>query len=266
MSYIDSIILGLIQGLTEFIPVSSSAHLLIAREWLGDNVGTGLAFDAVLQLATILAVLVYFRHDIWRLVVTFYKWVARTEMRDEDKSLLSAVIIGTIPAVIAGLFLEGYMETVFRDVRLIAVTLVLGSVIFLAAEKYGTWIGDITWKKGLLIGVFQCLALVPGMSRSGMTISGGLFAGLSREAAARFSFLLSFPIILGSGLKKLFDISQAGLLSSIGPSLLVGSLVAFAIGLASIHFLIKFLKSHTLKGFALYRIALAIVIIVVISL
>ena len=257
MSYFDSIILGLVQGLTEFIPVSSSAHLIIVREWLGANVSSALAFDAVLQLATILAVLVYFRKDLWNLFMAGLAWICRKEVEQGDKNMILAIIVGTIPAVIAGLLLESYMESIFRSTGLIAVTLVVGSIIFFIAERQSVWIGDVSWKKGLLIGCFQCLALVPGMSRSGMTISGGLFAGLSREAAARFSFLLSFPIIAGSGLKKLLDLSQEGLLSTIGPSLLVGSLVAFAVGLAAIHFLIKFLKSHSLKSFAWYRIVLA---------
>lgn len=262
MDYIDSVILGLVQGLTEFIPVSSSAHLLIFREWLGVNDSSGMAFDAVLQLATILAVLIYFRKDLWRLFMAACKWVLRKEVVVEDKNTLLAIMVGTIPAVIAGLLLEGYMETVFREVSLVAVTLILGSAIFYAAEKYGYQTGEVSWKKGLLIGCFQCLALVPGMSRSGMTISGGLFAGLSREAAARFSFLLSFPIIAGSGLKKLLDLSQEGLLSTIGPNLFIGSFVSFVVGLAAIHFLIKFLKSHSLKSFAWYRIGLAIILLI----
>ncbi len=261
MSYFDSAILGFVQGLTEFIPVSSSAHLLIVREWLGVNDSSGLAFDAVLQLATILAVLIYFRKDLWHIFVSAILWVFRKEVLQSDKNMILAIVVGTIPAVIAGIFLENYMESVFRSTSLVAVTLVLGSIIFFVAEKQSVWIGEISWKKGLLIGCFQCLALIPGMSRSGMTISGGLFAGLSREAAARFSFLLAFPIITGSGLKKLVDITQEGLLSTIGPSLLLGSFIAFLVGLAAIHFLIKFLKSHTLKSFAWYRIGLALALL-----
>jgi undecaprenyl-diphosphatase len=262
MDFIHSIILGLVQGLTEFIPVSSSAHLVIVRQLLGENIEIGLAFDAVLQLATIFAVLVYFRKDLWRLCGSFVKIVFKKEVNPADKTMIGAIVIGTIPAVLAGLFLEKYMETVFRGLPIIAVTLIVGSLIFFAAEKYAKNTAVLSWKKGLCIGLFQCLALVPGMSRSGMTISGGLFMGLSRETAARFSFLLSFPIILGSGLKKLLDMYQAGLMSTVGFDLLLASSVAFVVGLASIHFLITFLKNHSLRGFAWYRIVVAIAILV----
>lgn len=238
---ISNIILGVIQGLTEFIPVSSSGHLVLAREFLSVH-GNDLAFDAVLQLATVLAVLVYFRKDLWALV---YDW-----------KKLKIIILATIPAVIVGLFLENYMETVFRNVLLVAIMLVVGSFIMLLSEFFATQNKSLNLKNGFMIGLFQCLALVPGMSRSGMTISGGLFTGLSREEATRFSFLLSFPIILGSGLKKVFDIQTFDL--SFG----LAFVTAFIVGLAAIHFLIKFLKTHTLRTFAWYRIILAIVIVV----
>ncbi len=235
------LLLGFIQGLTEFIPVSSSGHLILFRELFGIH-GNDLAFDAVLQFATILAVLVYFWKDLWALLFDWKK--------------LKIIILATIPAVIVGLLLESYMETVFRNVTLLAATFILGSIIMLVAEKYAQQNKELNIKNGFVIGLFQCLALVPGMSRSGMTISGGLFTGLNREQATRFSFLLSFPIILGSGLKKLLDLPE------IHSELVWASAVAFVVGLASIHFLITFLRNHTLKTFAYYRIVLAIVILV----
>lgn len=238
---ISNIILGIVQGLTEFIPVSSSGHLILAREFLSVH-GNDLAFDAVLQIATVLAVLVYFRKDLWGLL---YDW-----------KKLKIVILATIPAVVIGLLLENYMETVFRNVLLVAIMLVVGSFIMLLSEFFATQDKTLNLKNGFTIGLFQCLALVPGMSRSGMTISGGLFTGLNREEATRFSFLLSFPIILGSGLKKVFDIQTFDL--SFG----LAFITAFIVGLAAIHFLIKFLKTHTLRTFAWYRIFLAIVIVV----
>jgi len=237
---ISNVILGLVQGLTEFIPVSSSGHLILAREFLTLH-GNDLAFDAVLQFATILAVLVYFWKDLWGLLFDWKK--------------LRIVILATIPAVIAGVLLEDYMETVFRNVILVALTLVLGSVIMVAAEYFAKKNKELTIKNGIIIGLFQCLALVPGMSRSGMTISGGLFAGLDREAATRFSFVLSFPIIFGSGLKKAIE------MPSIDAGLIYASIVAFLVGLAAIHFLIKYLKNHSLRVFVWYRIVLAIAII-----
>lgn len=235
------LLLGLVQGLTEFIPVSSSGHLILFREILGIH-GNDLAFDAVLQFATILAVLVYFWKDLWALL---YDW-----------KKLKIIIIATIPAVIAGLLLEKYMETIFRNINLLAITFIIGSIVMLFAEKYSRQDKELNLKNGFIIGLFQCLALVPGMSRSGMTISGGLFSGLSREQATRFSFLLSFPIILGSGLKKMLDLPE------IHSELVWASIVAFIVGLASIHFLIVFLKNHSLKSFAYYRIAIAILILV----
>lgn len=236
----NNIILGIVQGLTEFIPVSSSGHLIVAREFLTLH-GNDLAFDAVLQLATVLAVLVYFWKDLWGLL---YDW-----------KKLKIIILATIPAVVFGLLLEKYMETVFRNVLLVAIMLAVGSFIMLLSEYFSTKDKQLTLKNGFIIGLFQCLALIPGMSRSGMTISGGLFTGLSREEATRFSFLLSFPIILGSGLKKLLDIPH------IDASLSISFVVSFLVGLGAIHFLIKFLKNHSLRTFAWYRILLACFIV-----
>ena len=236
----NAIILGIVQGLTEFIPVSSSGHLILAREFLSVH-GNDLAFDAVLQLATVLAVLVYFWKDLWGLL---YDW-----------KKLKIIILATIPAVVFGLLLEKYMETVFRNVLLVAIMLAVGSFIMLLSEYFSTKDKQLTLKNGFIIGLFQCLALIPGMSRSGMTISGGLFTGLSREEATRFSFLLSFPIILGSGLKKLLDIPH------IDASLSISFVVSFLVGLGAIHFLIKFLKNHSLRTFAWYRIILACFIV-----
>ncbi len=207
----------------------------------------------MLQCATILAVGIYF----WKDLLGIFK----------NREVLYAIILGTIPAVIAGLFLEDTMATVFRNVHLIAYALTAGSVLLWVAERYLekkpsqqagiSNEGPITKKNGLLVGLFQVLSLIPGISRSGATISGGLFLGFTREQATRFSFLLSFPILLGSGLKKLYDLNAEGALSTIGPELLVGSLVAFIVGMASIHFLIRFVRTHTFTPFILYRILLS---------
>jgi undecaprenyl-diphosphatase len=257
MNYFDALILGAVQGATEFIPVSSSGHLIIIRDVLGITRGDGLAFDAILQLATTLAVLVYFRKDILRLAVTMLRFIRRQEIIAEDRILLFALAVGTVPAVILGLFLEKWMETTFRSSLLVALTLVAGAALMYAADRAGRQGGPLSVRKGFWIGVFQTLALVPGISRSGATISGGLFLGLSREAAARFSFLLSFPILAGSGAKKLLDLIQAHELSAVGPDLLFASITAFAVGLAAIHFLLSYLKSRSLSVFVWYRLVLA---------
>jgi undecaprenyl-diphosphatase len=265
MSIFDSIILGLIQGLTEFIPVSSSGHLVLAREFfkIGDN--NGLAYDAVLQLATAFAVLVYFRNELWALFKTGYAWVkGNGEVDLENKALLTALVLGTIPAMLAGIILEKFLDGAIRDSLVVASALIAGSIVFWIAEQVAEKNRHLTGRRGFLIGIFQVFALIPGVSRSGITISGGLFMGLNRELATRFSFLLSFPIIMGSGLKKFIDLGFSGLLNDIGISLLTGSVTAFVFGILSIHFLIKYLKNHTLTLFVVYRIVLAVVILFVV--
>jgi undecaprenyl-diphosphatase len=242
MNVVEVIFLGLVQGLTEFIPVSSSGHLIVAREFFNFS-DQGLAFDAVLQLATALAVLVYFVKDFPRLI--------------RDKQMVWALVLGTIPAVVFGLLLQGQMETAFRSAHLVAWMLLLGAGIMYGAEKWGKQNRELTPMSGLGVGFFQVLALVPGFSRSGATISGGLFLGLTREAATRFSFLLSLPIIVGSGLKELLALSSSGALSEFSATLLLASFVAFGSGILAIHFLINYLKTHSLTPFIWYRVALA---------
>jgi undecaprenyl-diphosphatase len=261
MTILNAIILGIIQGLTEFLPISSSGHLIIARQYLGIQTMDGLAFDAVLQLATILAVGLYFWRDILGLARSFFKLITRKALVGKESTLFWAIFVGTIPAVIFGLLFEKSMDTIFRNVHLVALTLVLGSILMFFAERYARQNKNITVEKGLLAGLFQSLALLPGVSRSGATISGGLFLGLTREEATRFSFLLSFPIILGSGLKKLLDLYQAHELVVLGPALWVSSAFAFVVGLAAIHFLITYLKKHTLYAFVVYRLLLVVVLL-----
>lgn len=272
-------VLGLIQGLTEFLPVSSTGHLILAREVFGFSTDHGLAIDAVLQLATALAVVVYFFKDLLRLA----------RFQKSERPLMYALIAGTIPAVILGLLLEGTMATLFRSAELVAYALLLGSAVMLAAEVFARqaarrvrdsvateslnpraaalWSSSeppaFALLRGFVIGLFQSLALIPGMSRSGMTIAGGLFMGLTREAAARFGFLLSVPIILGSGVKKFGELGLDGTLDAVGPALLVGSAVAFIAGLAAIHVLLLFVRTQPLYAFVVYRVALAAVIIAV---
>jgi undecaprenyl-diphosphatase len=263
-NYFSDIFLGIVQGLTEFLPISSSGHLILMRDILNMQVVSGLAYDAVLQLATTLAILVYFRKDIYDLAVSFFKLMSRTEIEDNKKSLLLAVIIGTIPAVFFGLLLEGYMETIFRSSVIVAATLFVGGLVMLiseyVAQRFDRASTKISIKKGLIIGLFQSLALIPGMSRSGMTISGGLFVGINREVATRFSFILAFPVLLGSGIKKFIDLQNASLVDL---NLLVGFIASFVFGLLAIHFLIKFLKKNSLKAFVFYRWVLALIVLVV---
>lgn len=260
MDIFDALVLGIVQGITEFLPISSTGHLILAREIFGISADYGLAIDAVLQLATAFAVLIYFRRDIKELILGFF-W------RTEKRKIVFALALGTVPAILAGLLLEDYMETTFRSTELVAWTLIAGSFLFLAAEytakryrEKGS-IKNITPARGLIVGLFQCLALIPGMSRSGATISAGLFLGFTREEAARFGFLLALPIIFGSGLKKALELGGEGILSSIGVPLFVSTLAAFLIGLAAIHYLLRYLRHNTLFVFVMYRVLLAGVVL-----
>jgi len=267
MEIVNSVILGIIQGATEFIPVSSSGHLILVRDFLNMDVEYGLAFDAVLQLATTLAVLVYFRKDIFGLVKNFLKFISGKFVEAKELILLKAVIFGTIPAVFFGFVLEDSMDTIFRNSFLVAISLIVGGLIMFFAEKLAKNIEqkkDLSVQRGVGIGFFQALALVPGFSRSGMTISGGLFLGLKREEATRFAFVLAFPVLLGAGLKKLLDLGSTGLLDSIGIELFAGSLASFLVGILAIHFLVTFLKKHTLNAFVVYRFVLAVIVLLLI--
>jgi len=270
MEYLTAIILGFIEGATEFIPVSSSGHLIIFRQIFGANNFGDLAFDAVLQLSASIALFVYFGKDILRLVKGAWKMVVRKKLQIEsdlptqpDKTLLYAIAVGTVPAVIFGLLLESWMGTVFRNTELVALTLILGSILFWYAEKTGEQNKVINVTRGMMVGLFQCLALVPGISRSGATISGGLISGLNKDDAVHFSFLLSVPILLGAGLKKLFEVRYILFSTDFGLPLLLGCLTAFITGLFAINFLIKYLKTHNLNLFIWYRVTLAIIIFLV---
>jgi undecaprenyl-diphosphatase len=262
MTYIHAIILGAVQGLTEFLPISSSGHLLIVRDLLHLPLVGTLTFDAVLQCATVLAVLVYFARDLWGIVVSAFRYAVGKPISEIERTYLWAIVLGTIPAIIFGVLLESKMDTVFRNVNLVAVALLAGSALMWYAQKkteQSQGEKGLTIKKGIIIGFFQSLALVPGISRSGATISGGLLNGLSRAEATRFSFLLSVPILVGSGLKKLLEVDFTASSGTLGP-LFIASIVSSLIGLLAIHYFIKYLKTHNLSVFIWYRVLLALVI------
>ncbi len=258
MSIFSSIILGIIQGGAEFLPISSSGHLIIVRDLFGWHGSTDLAFDAILQLATVIALIVFFHKDIWQLLKSFWQMVQGKFIEQKDRVMIWAIIIGTIPAVIAGLILQKYMETTFRSAVLVCIILIIGSGVMFFAEKFATKNKELTVKKGFWVGVFQCLSLVPGFSRSGATISGGLIFGLTREEALRFSFLLSVPILLGSGLKEFVSILHSGSFTTSSVNLLFGTVTAFVVGFFAIKFMMKFLKNNSLNIFIYYRIILAV--------
>lgn len=262
MTTLETAILGLVQGITEFLPVSSTGHLVLARFFLDFGRSHALAFDAILHLATAAAVVVYFRRDLFVLAHAVLRKLARLPVNERDMTLVIALIVGTIPAVVFGLLLESLMESAFRNPLLIAGVLVAGSLLFMYAEwrylnvqrKPG-----MTVRKGILIGFFQSLALIPGMSRSGASIAGGMILGLTREEAARFAFLLAIPVILGAGAKKLIEL--ASLNEPVAWGVVgVGTLVAFVTALGAIHFMLAFVRKYSLWPFIWYRIALACVV------
>jgi len=267
MTTFEAIVLGLVQGLTEFLPVSSTGHLVFLHSIFGLNGVTALSFDAVLHLATAGAVIVYFWGDVVMLLNTARRKVSRLPVNERDYNLLLALLIGTVPAVIFGLLLENIMATLFRSPILVATVLIVGSFLFVLAEwkylhsKRGK---IITIKTGLLIGLFQCLALVPGMSRSGATISGGMLLGLSREESARFAFLLAIPIILGAGSKKMLELMTSSEAVS-WFAVAAGAATAFFAGLAAIHFMLSFVRRYSLWPFIWYRVILATVVIVLVT-
>ncbi|MFH5210339.1 undecaprenyl-diphosphate phosphatase [Antrihabitans sp. NCIMB 15449] len=262
MTWVQAIILGIVQGLTEFLPISSSGHLRIVSEvFFGDDAGA--SFTAVTQLGTELAVLVYFAKDIGRIVMAWFRGLRSEEHRDLDYRMGWYVIIATIPIGVLGFLFKDQIRTGARNLWLIATMLIVFALVIAAAEHFGKKerpIEKLTTRDGLAMGFAQCLALVPGVSRSGATSSAGLFLGLSREAAVRFSFLLAIPAVTASGLFSLpdaFEPAGEGLNAS-GAQLFVATVVAFVLGYASIAWLLKFVVNHSLYWFVGYRIILGV--------
>lgn len=278
MSWFESLILGLVQGLTEFLPVSSSAHLRLTAAFSGWE-DPGAAFTAITQIGTEAAVLIYFRKDIARILSAWTRSLTNKELRrDPDARMGWLVIVGSLPIGILGLTLKDQIEGPFRDLRLTAVMLigmgiVLGIADRLAARdeqggrhrtpKQLKSLDNLTVKDGLIYGFCQALALIPGVSRSGATISGGLFMGYKREAAARYSFLLAIPAVLASGLFELKDATEGGHVTW-GPTIFA-TVVAFAVGYAVIAWFMKFITTKSFMPFVWYRIALGVVILVLVA-
>ncbi|MFM2357826.1 MAG: hypothetical protein RJA61_563 [Candidatus Parcubacteria bacterium] len=262
--FFQSLLLGIVQGLSEFIPVSSSGHLIIVRELFGIDISQTLVFDIFLHVGTLSAVVVYFWSDIKSLIISTYRVVLRRAVRPE-REFVGMIALATLPAVVLGLFLGSMFEKVFRSSTLVALSLVLGSLLMWFAEwfyeKYSLKDGVLSLKKSFQVGLFQSLALIPGISRSGATISGGMIIGFSRESAVRFSFLLSVPVIFGAFVKSILTY-EAGSISVSLLSVIAGSIASFAVGLLAIHFLVTFLKYRTLKVFIWYRVLLAICIVI----
>lgn len=270
MSWWQVVVLAVLQGLTEFLPVSSSGHLAIASRlfFAGD---AGASFTAVTQLGTEVAVLVYFARDIARIVKAWFNGLFVAAHRaDTDYRLGWYIIIGTIPICVIGVLFTDEIRSGVRNLWVVATALVLFSAVIAAAEYFGRQtrhVGQLTWRDGLVVGFAQTLALVPGVSRSGATISAGLFLGLDRELAARFGFLLAIPAVFASGLFSLPDAFQpagAGMSAS-GAQLLVATLIAFVVGFAAVAWFLRFLVRHSMYWFVGYRVVVGVTVLMLLA-
>jgi undecaprenyl-diphosphatase len=265
MSTLEAIVLGIVQGLTEFLPISSTGHLRIVPAFLGWD-DPGAAFTAVTQLGTMAAVLLYFREDLTRIARA---WLAslndRPKRRELDARIGWYIVLGTVPIGVAGVLFKDQIETSARDLYVIGTTLIVLGLVLAAAEKVGKRnrdIDEIQTKDGFWVGISQALALIPGVSRSGATITAGLFLGLDRAAAARFSFLLSVPAVVLSGLFELSSIIEGEEGEHVGAApLVMATFFAFVFGYASIAFLLRFLASHSTFVFVVYRVVLGALVL-----
>ena len=272
MSIWEAALLGVIQGLTEFLPISSTAHLLVARQLLGHSTPED-AFTTVIQLGTLVAVFAYFRGDVLRLLRGFLADLRVMRIgSNPDGRMAWLIVLGTVPVVLIGLFLKTWLKATFYNLTAVAVVAIIFALLLALAEWWATWRrsrgatpraeADVTAADAVWIGLWQALALMPGGSRSGTTITGGLLAGLDRAAAARFSFLLSLPAILAAGAKDFWD-ERNSLLASADDTaaVAVGLAVSAVVGYLAIAWLLHFLKRYSTAVFILYRIGLGAAIL-----
>ena len=264
---IHAAVLGLVQGLTEFLPISSSAHLILVPKFLGwnDPFADSAAFDVMLHMGTLVALLIYFRSDLWRYLEA---WLASIRDRrigdDPNRRIAWLLVISVIPAALLGSLFESTFDTAFREqIAWIAVFILVGAGLLWLAERWGTrtrGLEAMTRRDAAIIGAGQAIALFPGISRSGITIAGGLFLGLERDAAARFSFLMSVPVIAGAGLWKARTIVGSGIGGAQVSELAVGVLTSAIFGFIAVAFLLRYLRGHGTGIFIAYRIGLAAVV------
>lgn len=264
MFYINALILGIVQGITEFLPVSSSGHLVVLHDILKMGTVNNLAFDVALHIGTLLALIIYFRVDLLRYVVAVLElFIPKRPINRADLSDVLLLIYASIPAALAGFLFAGFIEERLRNAWVVVGTLLVGAVLFFLVERFGRHEHDFTGLgigKALYIGCAQALALIPGVSRSGITIVAGMSVKLKRTEAAKFSFLLSIPAVFGAGVFEFFDISWSTLSSSALLSFIVGLTASFIVGYFVIKYFLRFLEHHKLNAFGWYRIGLAIII------
>jgi undecaprenyl-diphosphatase len=266
LEFLEAILLGVVQGLTEFLPVSSSGHLLLGQHFLGlDQERFGLPFDVALHLGTLVAVVSYFWRDLLRMAGAFARSLtpAGRNLADPDQRLAYLILASAIPAALIGYSLEGFFEQAVRSPWVVVFNLVAVGILFIVAEAVGTRIrpaDKLRFGEAVGIGLAQAAALVPGVSRSGATITLGLFLGLRREEAARFSFLMSVPIIAGAGSLQLAEVVSQGMDGSQGLMFAAGFVSSAVVGYLAIRFFLRFVVHHSLRAFAYYRFGLAAVV------
>jgi undecaprenyl-diphosphatase len=261
VTWLEVLVLGVVQGLTEFLPISSSAHLrIISGVFFGHD--PGAAFTAVSQLGTEAAVVVYFARDLWNLISVWFRGLRSAEARAEpDYRVAWLVIVGTIPIAVLGIIFKTQIETVARNLWVIATTMLLFGILLGLAERLGpqrTEINQIKPAEGVILGFAQAMALIPGVSRSGGTITVGLFLGLTRTAAVRYSFLLAIPAVVAAGLFTLPDIAEGGPNAPTPVQMIVATAIAFVVGYAVIAWLLRFVAKHSVYVFVWYRVALGV--------
>jgi len=270
VSWFEAVVLGIVQGLTEFLPISSSAHLRIVGELFGWD-DPGAAFTAITQIGTELAVVLYFRRDIGRIIVAWLGSLTGRRKGDPDARMGWLIIVGSIPIVVLGLLFKDKIETTLRDLRIVAIALVAFSLILYWADRVGAKkreLDDLTVGHGIAYGLAQAMALIPGVSRSGGTITMGLFLGYTREAAARYSFLLAIPAVLGSGFYEAYkglkgDVSGAQVE---WPPTIVATVLAFVVGLSVIAWLLRYLTRGSFTPFVVYRVVVGLLVLVLVIL
>lgn len=266
MGIFEAIILGIVQGLTEFLPVSSSAHLRVTSELLGIG-DAGAAFTAITQIGTEAAVIVFFWRDIVRIIGRWFKSLSGKAVprNDPDAKMGWWIILGTVPIVVLGLLFQDAIETTLRSLWFTAISLIVFGLLLGVADRVGQKVRPIeklTWKHGLIYGFAQAASLIPGVSRSGGTITAGLFMGYKREAAARYSFLLAIPAVLGSGFYQVFKVIKAPEAQTPWSMTIIATVVAFAIALVVIGFFMRYISKRSFMPFVIYRVLIGVVIIV----
>jgi undecaprenyl-diphosphatase len=268
IGYGDGLLLGVVEGITEFLPISSTGHLTIVEGLLGQKTDSDqvTAFTAVIQMGAIVAAILYFRKDIIRIIAGFVRGLGSAEARQEfDWRLSICVIVGTIPIAIVGLALKSVIEGPLRNLWVVAAALILWSAVLIYAERVASQERheqDLTYRDAIFIGIVQCFALIPGVSRSGATISAGLVRGVDRVTATRLSFLLGIPALFAAGLLELKKaVSTHG---SLGPTILATA-VSFVVAYVSIAWLLKFVAHHSIARFVPYRVAVGLAVIVLLA-